>query len=54
MITGNITVAFGALTYTRGLNVTAIADPMLCSDLPDIIQALQRELDVLTAAEMPA
>jgi hypothetical protein len=54
MITGNITVAFAALSYAGGLNVTVIADPMLCPDLPDIVRALQRELDVLTAAEVPA
>ena len=50
MITGNITVAFAALSYAGSLNVTVIADPELCPDLPDIVQALQRELDVLTAA----
>ena len=54
MITGNITVAFAALSYAGSLNVTVIADPMLCPDLPDIIQALQRELDVLTDAETPS
>jgi WS/DGAT/MGAT family acyltransferase len=51
MITGNITVAFAALSYAGSLNVTAIADPVLCPDLPDIIEALQGEFDVLTDAE---
>ena len=54
MITGNITVAFAALSYAGSLNVTVIADPELCPDLSDIIQALQRELDVLTGAETPS
>ena len=53
MITGNITVAFAALSYAGCLNVTVIADPMLCPDLADIVQALQRELDVLTEVAMP-
>ena len=35
MITGNITVAFAALSYAGGLNVTVIADPERCPDLPD-------------------
>ena len=53
MITGNITVAFAALSYAGGLNVTVIADPERCPDLPDVTQALQRELDALTDAETP-
>ena len=53
MITGNITVAFAALSYAGCLNVTVIADPELCPDLTGVVQALQRELDVSTDAEMP-
>jgi len=53
MITGNITVAFAALSYAGGLNVTVIADPKLCPDLSDLVAAVQRESDVLTDAEMP-
>ena len=52
MITGNITVAFAALSYSGYLDVTVIADPVRCPDLPDIVRAVQRELDVLTNAEM--
>ncbi len=50
MITGNVTVAFAALSYAGGLNVTVIADPELCPDLSDIARALRREFDVLTDA----
>lgn len=53
MITGNITVAFAALSYAGGLNVTVIADPELCPDLPGVVRTVQRELDVLTEAETP-
>ena len=53
MITGNITVAFAAFSYAGGLNVTVIADPVVCPDLSDIVEALQRELDVLTDAVLP-
>jgi hypothetical protein len=49
-ITGNITVAFGALSYAGHLTVTVIADPDHCPDLPQIARAVQRELDALTAA----
>jgi diacylglycerol O-acyltransferase len=52
LITGNISVAFAALSYARSLTVTAIADPEVCPDLPDIICALQQELDDLTDAVM--
>ena len=50
-ITGNITVAFAALSYAGRLHVSVIADPERCPDLPAIGEALQRELDVLTALE---
>ena len=51
MIAGNITVAFAALSYAGRLNVTVIADPERCPDLPTVAQALQRELDLLTGAQ---
>jgi diacylglycerol O-acyltransferase / wax synthase len=50
-ISGNVTVAFVALSYAGRLNVTVVADPDRCPDLDDVAAALQRELQVLTAAE---
>ncbi len=49
MVTGNITVAFAAMSYAGRLTVTVIADPSQCADLPDIAAALQNELDRLTS-----
>lgn len=46
-ITGNITVAFGVLSYAGELVVTVVADPQRCPDLAALVQALQAELDVL-------
>ena len=51
MIAGNVTVAFAALSYAGRLNVTVVADPERCPDLPTVAQALQRELDLLTGAQ---
>ena len=53
MITGNITVAFAALSYAGRLVVTVVADPQLCPDLPDVATAVQRELDALTERKAP-
>jgi WS/DGAT C-terminal domain len=39
-ITGNITMAFSALSHAGGLNITVIADPALCPDVPAVAQAL--------------
>ena len=50
-ISGNVTVAFVALSYAGRLNVTVIADPQRCPDLHDVAAALEHELRVLTAAE---
>ena len=47
-ISGNVTVAFAALSYAGTLTVTVIADPERCPDVPVLCSALQRELDVLT------
>ena len=54
MITGNITVAFAALSYAGTLTITVIADPERCPDLPEVAAALHRELQVLTGAVTPA
>ncbi len=43
---GNVTVAFGVLSYAGTLTVTIVADPERCPDLPVLAEALQRELDV--------
>jgi WS/DGAT/MGAT family acyltransferase len=44
---GNVTVAFVALSYAGRLNVTVIADPDRCPDLDHLAAALQRELQVI-------
>jgi len=54
MITGNITVAFAALSYAGTLTITVVADPERCPDLPEVASALHRELQVLTGAVTPA
>ena len=38
-ISGNVTVAFVALSYAGGLNVTVVADPQRCPDLHDVAAA---------------
>ncbi len=48
--TGNVTVAFGALSYAGTLTITVIADPDACPDLPVLVTALQGELDLLATA----
>jgi diacylglycerol O-acyltransferase / wax synthase len=52
-ITGNVSVAFVALSYAGRLNVTVVADPQLCTDLDGVAVALQRELQVLAGADVP-
>ncbi|MGW4210370.1 wax ester/triacylglycerol synthase domain-containing protein [Lentzea sp. NPDC004789] len=47
--TGNVTVAFAALSYADTLTVTVVADPDHVPDLPELTQALQEELDLLGA-----
>jgi WS/DGAT/MGAT family acyltransferase len=43
-ISGNVTVAFVALSYAGTLTVTVIADPDRVPDLDDLAEALRREL----------
>lgn len=50
--TGNVTVAFAALSYAGVLNVTIVADPERCPDLPLLAEALQRDLDVLAGTDL--
>lgn len=49
-ISGNITVAFAALSYLDTLTVTVIADPDTCPDVGTLARTLQHELDELTRA----
>jgi len=48
-ISGNVTVAFAALSYAGTLVVTVVADPQRCPDLSVLVAQLQSELDLLTA-----
>ena len=52
MISGNITVAFAALSYAGRLTVTAVSDPDTCPDGATIAHAVQSELDNLTATSI--
>ncbi|SER69426.1 wax ester/triacylglycerol synthase domain-containing protein [Lentzea albida] len=45
--TGNVTVAFAALSYAGTFTVTVVADPDRTPDLAAITEALQAELDLL-------
>jgi diacylglycerol O-acyltransferase len=47
-ISGNVTVAFAALSYAGVLTVTVIADPDRVPDLDDLAAALRRELHAQT------
>ena len=47
--TGNITVAFQALSYAGRLTVSAVADPNRCPDLGMLIMMLEGELSAVTA-----
>ena len=46
MATGNVTVAFTALSYAGSLVITMSADPDTCPDLDRLHQELQRQLDL--------
>lgn len=46
--TGNVSVAFAALSYAGTLTVSVIVDPDLAPEPDDIAHALRRELDGLT------
>ncbi len=52
-ISGNITVAFVALSYAGTLNITAIADPDRCPDLEVLTEKLRKELHVLANTVSP-
>lgn len=45
--TGNVTVAFAALSYDDAFTVTVVADPDRVPDLLELTEALQTELDLL-------
>jgi hypothetical protein len=45
--TGNVSVAFAALSYAGTLTISVIVDPDLAPELNDVAQALRRELDEL-------
>ncbi|MET0865284.1 MAG: wax ester/triacylglycerol synthase domain-containing protein [Nakamurella sp.] len=49
MITGNIGIAFAALSYAGRLQVSIIADPTVCPDVEIVVAALRDELAQLTA-----
>jgi diacylglycerol O-acyltransferase len=51
-IMGNVTVAFGVLSYAGTLTLTVVADPEHCTDLPVLVEVLQRELDALACSDM--
>ena len=46
MATGNVTVAFTALSYAGSLVITISADPDTCPDLDRLQQELQRQLNL--------
>jgi diacylglycerol O-acyltransferase / wax synthase len=47
-LVGNLTVAFGALSYDGRLGITVVADGEACTDLDVLADALERDLDALT------
>jgi diacylglycerol O-acyltransferase / wax synthase len=47
-VAGNVTVAFGALSYAGTLAITVVADPDVCADVHGLAAELQRELDAYT------
>jgi diacylglycerol O-acyltransferase len=51
--TGNVTVAFTALSYVGSLVITISADPDTCPDLERLQQKLQRQLDLGLASLLP-
>ena len=50
-ITCNVTISFGAPSYSGTLAVTLIADPLHCPDLQLIYGKLESQLDLLSAAD---
>jgi hypothetical protein len=51
IVTGDIAVAFAALSYAGKLAITVIADPEHCRDLTLVQTALQDQLDRLAGSE---
>ncbi|WP_034510744.1 wax ester/triacylglycerol synthase domain-containing protein [Blastococcus sp. URHD0036] len=51
---GNVTVAFGALSYAGALTVTAVADPDRVPDLPVLMTALRQQFDALVEGAQPS
>ncbi|GLI03952.1 hypothetical protein Pa4123_92330 [Phytohabitans aurantiacus] len=49
VVPGNVTIAFAALSYAGTLNMTIIAHPDRCPDLPALARYVQREFDTLTS-----
>lgn len=47
-ISGNVTVAFAALSYAGALTVTVIADPQRCPEADLLTAGLQNQLDALS------
>jgi diacylglycerol O-acyltransferase len=45
LASGNVTVAFTALSYAGRLVLTVNADPLTCPDLDRLVSALQDQLD---------
>ncbi len=52
--TGNVSVAFGVLSYAGALNVSVIADPGVCHEHDALTAALQQQLSSLIARATPA
>ena len=46
--TGNVTVAFAALSYAGALTISVTVDPDQAPELDDIAQTLRRELEQMT------
>jgi diacylglycerol O-acyltransferase len=52
--TGNVSVAFGVLSYAESLNVSVIADPDVCHERDALAEALQQQLSSLIERPTPA
>ena len=51
---GNVTLGIGVFSYSGQLNVTAVTDRTGDCDLPVFLTGLQRALDEMTPASVPA
>lgn len=54
VVAGNVTVAFGVLSYAGQLTVTVIADASVVPDFGVLVRALQNALDRLGMNRVPA